>query len=217
MKKSKTFLKAALLSAMMVFATGLSQAQTTLHLKVFLEGPYLGNGVMKPLCDFITVNLHDTTGNHFNIIYSDTSVSLGINGTATVIIPAMYTSDYFFSIGYRNHILTFSANPVSFTGGVINYDFTTDSTQACGNTLRNVNGVYVIYAGDITDMSYDYLSGTAAQDLVVDMSDVLYVFDSYSNSDSGCLITDINHDGMIDLLDVYMVYNNNFVYMSSCY
>ncbi|MBK7031497.1 MAG: hypothetical protein IPH45_20915 [Bacteroidales bacterium] len=51
-------------------------------------------------------------------------------------VPATFSNSYYIYVYNRNHITTSTASPVSFAGATINYDFTTDVSQAFGSNQR---------------------------------------------------------------------------------
>jgi hypothetical protein len=184
----------------------------TLNLTVFLEG--LFNGVnMNPvqddmgdhfgpnIADQITVELRN--GLNPSIVEGTfTGQMLSTNGTCSVTIPSSFGDSYYIVIKHRNSINTWSANPLSFTGNTINYNFTNDITAAYGDNLKEVaTGVYAIYVGDVN------------QDGLVDGSDMSDTENDNNNFSSGYVITDVNGDGLVDGSDMSLVEsaNNNFV------
>jgi hypothetical protein len=107
----------------------------TLNLNVFVEGFYLGNGLMQAVlfdqnivadstaCDYITVELRESL-NPSNPVVSSTSTILHTDGTAQITLPSTINGgDYYIVIKHRNTIETWSKNPVTFTS-VTNFDFT---------------------------------------------------------------------------------------------
>ena len=106
-------------------------SSVTLNLKLFIEGYYLGNGIMHavsdPLnhpaaCDTVIVRLNNSTGTHA-MIYA-ANVVIDTNGNGSLVIPSgYYGNQYYISMKPRNALETWSKIPVSFNGSVVSYDF----------------------------------------------------------------------------------------------
>ena len=107
----------------------------TLNLNVFVEGFYLGNGLMQSVlfdqnivtdstaCDYITVELRESL-NPSNPVVSSTTTILHIDGTAQITLPSTINGgDYYIVIKNRNSTETWSKVPVTFTS-VTTFDFT---------------------------------------------------------------------------------------------
>jgi hypothetical protein len=192
----------------------------TLNLKLYLEGLYASGGLMNPALDgttglpvwgpviaeHITVELHDAAL-YSSLIYTATNVPLNTNGTASIIVPAMYNGNYYVSVKQANSIETVFANPIQFNVPTITYDLSDLASKAFGDNLKALSGVYAIYAGDISSASGTYPS-PPVKDGVVDLLDAYYIYSSFLNGDFGYFPGDVNGDGVVDLVDAYMVYSN---------
>lgn len=106
---------------------------TNFRLKLFIEGYYIGSGLMQPVlyntglsisdtdCDSIIIELHDQFS--YSTIYTNTVV-LKTNGLATVHYPAsVIGSSYYIVVRSRNSIETWSKMPVTFSDPIIYFDF----------------------------------------------------------------------------------------------
>lgn len=82
------------------------------------------------------------------------------------------------------------------------YDFTSSAAQAYGNNLFNAESLYCIYSGDVN------------QDGIIDVIDLISVFNSCVDFSSSNPDTDINSDGTTDLNDLLIAYNNSFEFIS---
>ena len=101
-------------------------------------------------------------------------------------------------INHRNSIETWSKSGGEvFSGGSLNYDFTTAAAQAYGNNEVMVGSKYSVYTGDVN------------QNGSVDLSDLLLVFNDASNFVTGYVVTDLNNDKQVTLEDVLFAYNNS--------
>lgn len=105
-----------------------------LNLKLFIQGFYLGGGIMQPVafnngltndptvCDYITVELHHATA-PFSLV-SSVSATLKTNGDALANIPnTLPAGNYYIVIRHRNSIEVWSKLPVSFGSSPVAYDF----------------------------------------------------------------------------------------------
>jgi hypothetical protein len=205
-------------------ATGLTSFGTftggpgikTLNLTLFLEGLYNGIRTMSQAqgvagsqfpgttADQISVELHSSVAAQYpTIAYSATNVNLNTLGAATLNVPPAVNGTYYVTVKHRNSIATVSALPVSFTGNLINYDFSTAATQAFGSNLRNIGGVFAIYGGD------------ANGDGAIDVLDMLGIQNDAVVFASGYLLTDLNGDGAVDVLDMIMAQNNAILFIST--
>jgi PKD repeat protein len=176
-----------------------------LTLKVYLEGLYDGSGTMRQardaagphfgsgIADQVTVELHNAT-NYGTLVNSFPNVNLSTTGDIVMNgITTIPSGSYYITIRHRNSIETTTAAPVSFAGATITYDFSTAASQAHGNNLLNMNGVFVIYDGDVN------------QDGLVNSSDILLIESAANGMATGYIATDINGDGLVDLIDMVPV------------
>jgi parallel beta-helix repeat protein len=187
-------------------------ASKTLNITVFLEG--LFNGVnMNPvqddmgdhfgsnIADQITVELRNALDPSVTAA-SFTGQLLSTNGLCSITIPSTLGDAYYIVVKHRNSIQTWSSVPLSFTGSVINYNFTNSASSAYGDNLKEVaTGVYAIYVGDVN------------QDGLVDGSDMSDIELENNNFASGYIVADVNGDGIVDGSDMSIVEtnNNNFI------
>ncbi len=110
----------------------------TLNLKVFLEGFYLGSGLMKPVLydnsmsgsstatDSITVEFHNSVS-PYAALYTIKGL-LRSNGNAQFVFPAsaiVMGSSYYLAIRHRNSLETWTKNPVLINSPTVSFDFTT--------------------------------------------------------------------------------------------
>lgn len=108
----------------------------TFNLKVFIQGYYIGGGLMQPVlfnegkssdqtvCDTISIELHDTINR--TIIAASASSVLHVDGNSTMQFPAViYNNSYFVVVRSRNAIETWSKLPLTFNASTVSFDFTT--------------------------------------------------------------------------------------------
>lgn len=151
--------------------------------------------------DAITVELHNSTS-PYELVESNTG--LGGLGTPQAInfAKAVDGTSYYIAVKHRNSIQTWSkTGGEMFSGGVLNYDFTTSASQAYGNNQVLVGSDYSLYTGDVQ------------QDNIVDGSDGALIDNDASNFVTGYVVTDLNCDSIVDGSDALYADNNaaNFI------
>lgn len=105
--------------------------------------------------------------------------------------------DYYFILKHYNALETWSANPVTISGGTINsYDFTSSDAQAYGNNLKLKGTKWCLISGDVD------------QDGIIDATDLSQVENEVSISVPGYSVTDLNGDFFTDASDISIVENN---------
>jgi hypothetical protein len=178
-----------------------------LDLSVFLEGLYAGSGIMnaamdentyhwgETIADAITVELHSGT-NYSTIVYTIPNVMLSTSGTASFTVPSIYNGNYYITIVNRNHILTTTAVPVSFSSSNISYSFDLPGKAYGDNLLLMIDGRYVIFGGDIN------------QDGLIDSDDLSMIGNLASYAITGYNTEDITGDGLVDSSDLAVCANN---------
>jgi hypothetical protein len=175
--------------------------QVQLSLVAFLEGLYLGNGLMisapfaadgitpNTIADTITVELHDT----ITPFISNYSVkgTLSTTGTANITFPATAIGNsYFVVVKHRNSIPIWSASPLFIDTIGTSYNFSISASSTLGNNLSNDgNGIFMMYTGDIN------------QDGSVDFNDYPPLDISSNNGDLGYNVFDLNGDSSVDFND----------------
>ena len=181
----------------------------TLNLTAFLEGLYPESGGIAmskarnasdeqfpgTTADIITVELHDAVS-PFMLAGGPYTANLNIGGTASLSIPAAFSASYYIVVKHRNSIQTWSANPVSFSGSTIYYNFSTAATTAYGNNLKQIGPLFLIYCGDVN------------QDGIVNALDQAELETAAVGFVMGYLTTDVNGDGIVDAFDLILTDNN---------
>ena len=196
-------------SPVLITILPLAECTITLNANIFLEGYYLGNGLMNntlnitggsadPLdADTIFISAMDPVPP-----YAQIDRQFGIlktNGDVTVIFgPAVVANNfYYLKLNHRNSIETWSAAPVMLATTTA-YSFSSSITQAYNsNEATTFDALYAaIYTGDIN------------QDGAVDGSDFLD-FDVASQAGAGGYeVADLNGDGAVDGSD-FLLYDPN--------
>ncbi|HOZ51657.1 MAG TPA: dockerin type I domain-containing protein [Chitinophagaceae bacterium] len=188
------------------FQQGKKTDSTNLYLLLYLQGYYSygysmqstlynqGRSNDQSITDTITVELHPASNPA--IISAQVKTILNTNTNANCMMH-VDNGNYYIVIKHRNHVETWSANPVSFNGTFAYYDFTWSASQAYGNNLVEIEpGYFALYAGDLN------------QDENVDLIDIGILENDINNFAFGYYTTDINGDGNVDLLDAAPVEAN---------
>ncbi len=191
-----------------------------LNMNLFIEGFYLGNGIMKAtinsinfplLCDTIIAELHNSVS-PYSLQFSDSTI-VNIYGNAVFDFP--YTSfgnSYYIVLRHRNALQTWSASPVLFNDTVVYYSFTDSLSQAYGNNLFDLgDGNFALWSGDISSgniNSYGY------QDGFIQNRDYFYMEQALFVTSLGYTPADLNGDGVVESFD-YMLMENSFYYLLS--
>lgn len=187
----------------------------TLNLKLFLQGYYLGSGLMQPtlmnegviasssITDAIIIELHESVPPYATA--SSTTTFLNTNGTASCTFHVPVGS-YYIAIKHRNTIETWSSNPVVLSTSAATYDFTVADNQAYEENMKEVeSGIWAFYSGDIN------------LDDNIDLLDAPFLENDINAFYSGYYATDLNGDGNVDLLDLPMLEDNTTAFIFSAH
>ncbi len=166
-----------------------------LQLKALIEGLYNSSG-QTSIPDTLTVYLRNANA-PYTIADSARSVINSAGIGSFDFSGAQNSVNYFIVVRHRNALETWSASANSFNSSVMNYDFTVDSSAAYGNNLILKGFKYCLYSGDVQ------------QDGQIDVSDIISVYNSAVNFNSGYLPEDINGDNFVDISDLITTYNNS--------
>jgi lysyl endopeptidase len=189
----------------------------TLNVTTFIEGLYDGSGTMRKAqdvdpvtwmyvdkfggdtADVVTIELVTTTG---GLVFTQ-EAGISTTGVITLDIASSYSDSYYIYIRHRNSIAISSANPVSFAGSTITYNFSTAAIQAYSDNQQNLgSGVFGLFAGDV-----DQDGSVGAFDLIlVDNASKIFL--------EGYIPEDVNGDAEVGAFDLIFVDNNsrNFVF-----
>ena len=175
-----------------------SPSVTSINLKLGIEAFW--NGAAQ-VSDTVKCHLRNSVA-PFNEVEVASAV-LDNTGAATFNFSTPVSGSYYIKITHRNSLETWSGLPVNLTaGGVINYDFTTSSSQSFGDNATHVFGRYCDYSGDVN------------QDGAVNLTDIVETFNASSIFTTGYVVTDVNGNNSVDLTDITYVYNNSRAFVS---
>ncbi|MBK8683873.1 MAG: hypothetical protein IPN26_02195 [Bacteroidetes bacterium] len=130
------------------------------HLKAYLQGYYIGAGQMGDVLynqgvyanpsihtDSVTIEFRQTNSPYLSV-FQKTAV-LKQDGTLSLKGMGTIGQAYYIVVKHRNHIETWSANPVMIQP-VTNYDFSTADHLAYGSNQKEMEvGVWAFFTGDI--------------------------------------------------------------------
>jgi hypothetical protein len=180
-----------------------------LNLRAFIEGFYLGNGLMEPVlylndplafssnvCDSMTVELHAAVS-PFSLVAS-VKVLLQTDGSAIARFPSSTANtNYYIALRHRNTIETWSASPVLLSNHA-SYNFTSAANTAYGNNLRDLaDGNFAIWSGDVN------------QDGLIEEVDFISIEISLLQLTASYQTTDLTGDGMVESTDYSLIENNS--------
>jgi len=182
------------------------------NLVVFLEGLYdsgignrksqdeMGDHFAGPVADQVTVKLAQSTA-PYSIVYTCTNANLYSNGSCSFSIPGAISGNYYIVVNHRNSLETWSADPVSFNGSLVTYNFTDSDTKAYGSNMKQIGSSFCLFAGDVD------------QDGGIGTLDLGLVDNQSSAFGAGYLVEDVDGDGGVGTLDMGIIDNNsaNFV------
>ena len=173
---------------------GIINIFSTLNLKSYIEGLYDNvNNIMTS--DTAIIELRNNIS-PFNLIDQSKDI-LDANGNGSFNFNNTSNgTPYYIVVNHRNSINTWSATAVSFSSGLMNYDFSDASSKAYGNNMTLKGSKYCIYSGDVN------------KDETVDASDISSIDNDANNSVSGYVNTDLTGDDFVDAQDLSVVDNN---------
>ncbi len=185
---------------------------SVVNLTLFVEGYYVGSSTMNSVklnqdyvspadeVEDLTIELHDAAD--YSLV--DTAIgTLKTDGTLSVTFNNAAAGSYYIAVKGSNLIQTWSAAPQAVGTTPLDYDFSSDASQAYGSNMREIEtGVFAFYSGDIN------------QDEVTDNSDLDPLFFDIDISNFGVLATDLNGDGVVDNsdLDNILISVDNSIY-----
>jgi hypothetical protein len=176
-------------------------------LTLLLEGLYDGASMRKAqnasgdqypgnVADRISVSLRHPAPPFDNALTVN-EVDLKQDGTAEFSVDLTFNAEYFIVINNRNHLETWTASPLAFSGNTIVYDFTQAVANAYGSNMKDMGeGRFVFFAGD------------ANHDGSINETDIDMLTMAATGFQTGYIDQDINGDRVIDALDLILTDNN---------
>ncbi|MBK8550302.1 MAG: endonuclease [Ignavibacteria bacterium] len=175
---------------------------TTINIKAVSEGYYNSVSGTLNTKDTMTAYLRNPVS-PFQKVDSSKAVIDSLDFTGTFTFENVQSGSYYIELRSLNSIETWSKLPLGITAGSVNnYDFTASLDRAYGNNLILKDGNYCIFSGDVN------------QDGIVDLTDLLLIYNDAVDFSSGYFISDINGDRIVDLTDLLITYNNSAGFVS---
>ena len=169
----------------------------TVNLTMFIEGFY-NSATDLQVSDTIKTTLRSTVS-PYNIIGSANAI-VSPSGNAVLNFGNAPGGNYYIVIKHRNSIETWSASGIALTtGGSVNYNLSTASSQAFGNNMKQI---------DSSPVRFGIYSGDQNQNGIVDLTDIVNVSNAASLFTNGYVSTDMNGDNITDLTDIVITSNN---------
>lgn len=175
-----------------------------LSLKAVTEGLYNTSTNNLNRKDTVTVELRREVY-PYDLLYSTKCRldSIDLSGFYPFTIMLFPMPDFFLAVKHHNSIETWGKVPVGFlrNGHITAYDLTASDTSAFGNNLNLKGNKFCIYSGDVN------------QDKLIDLTDVMTIYNDSRDFLTGYVNTDLNGDNFVNQTDLIIAYNNsaNFV------
>ncbi len=172
------------------------------NITAILEGEFnLASGKLN-MRDTITAFLRNIQA-PYAIVDSANAVVDSLIFTAGFRFYNAPAGSYYIVLKHRNGIETWSKSggEVFTRGTALSYDFSSAQSQAYGNNLKLKGTKYCIFSGDVN------------HDEIIDLADLILIYNDASSFAAGYLITDLTGDKLADLSDMTIAYNNsvNFI------
>ncbi len=175
-----------------------------LFLKIFIQGLYKSDSnLIRP--DTVRVYLRNDTPPYDAADSSKLLLDSSGNGRFR-FYNSSNSVNYFLQIVHRNSLETWSSHPQMFTNNQMNYDFTLSDTSAYGNNQKRLDTVY---------NKFGIYSGDADRSGLIELTDIIIVFNQANVFTLGYLDSDINNDGITDVSDLVITYNNAFYFVAA--
>lgn len=169
----------------------------TLDLTSSIQGFYNQKLNKLNIRDTMTIVLRNNFS-PFLIRDSSKAVIDSVSFTGSFTFGNVPSGNYFIIAKSRNSIQTWSSSGIDIiSNSTVSYDFTTSDSNAYGNNLILVGNKYSIYSGDIN------------QDGLIDVVDIVNIYNDLTFGNSGYLPTDVNGDRLVDVSDLIITYNNS--------
>ena len=145
--------------------------------------------------DTVTVLLRNATA-PFDVV--DSAITkIDSEGKGTFEFSnAENATGYYLVLKHRNSLETWSSAGNSFLLNNLAYDFTNSASQAYGNNQTSKGEKYCLFSGDQN------------QDGIIELEDILNIFNDMNNFVSGYAASDVTGDSEVDLSDLLVSYNN---------
>jgi hypothetical protein len=178
----------------------------TLNITALIEGLYTSLLKEAMIEDTVIIELHKASS-PWNLVASSGKIKLNSSGVGAAyffLSSPENAASHYIAIKHRNAVETWSANPQTFTGGALSYDFTTASSKAYSDgvnpnpPMKQIGTKWSFWSGDVT---HNYF---------VEYDDLLQVYNKYllALEEPGYWDEDVTGNGFVEFDDVLLVYNN---------
>jgi hypothetical protein len=180
-------------------------ASLSFQIKSVIQGFYDPSSNVMNMKDTVRVYMRNISS-PYAVIDSSKGVIDSLSFTGNFAFTNLPSGTYYIVLKHRNSIETWSkAGGENFVSGApFSFNFNTDSSMTFGKNVIRV---------DNSPPTYAIYNGETDQNGIIDLNDILYVYNDAANFSSGYLISDNTGDKFTDLYDVLITYNNsgNFV------
>jgi hypothetical protein len=156
------------------------------------------------ISDTVKVFLRNGTSPYLIIDSAKAVVSAAGTGTYS-FLNAINGQPYYVVLKHRNSIETCSDTAISFTGDILNYNFTDFITKAYGDNQKLI---------DSSPNKFGIFSGDVNQDGLTDLSDIVLINNDANVFTTGYKASDVTGNNITDLNDVLLAYNNSNMFVS---
>ncbi|MBK8553971.1 MAG: hypothetical protein IPL53_24165 [Ignavibacteria bacterium] len=148
-----------------------------------------------------TVRVYARSNVNPYIIVDSAKGVINSSGQVSVFLTQVQNGQpYYLQVKHRNSLETWSKTTQTFTGSILNYDFTSSASKAFGDNLKQVDSSpaeFAVYSADVN------------KDGVIDLTDVIQTYNAAGTFAAGYVVNDVNGDYIVDLNDILIAYNNS--------
>lgn len=169
-----------------------------MNVKIVLSGFYNDADDLLRMRDTVKAYLTNITA-PFSIVDSSVSILDSSSFEALFVFLNATNGTYYLKIKHRNSLETWSkpGGEIFTAHTTMNYDFTNINSQSYGNNMVLINGKWCFYSGDVI------------QDGLIDLTDIVRIYNDATVFSTGYYVTDLNGDNFTDLTDLLIAFNNS--------
>jgi len=173
-------------------------SNSIMNVKIVLSGFYNEADDILRMRDTVKAYLTNITA-PFNNVDSSVSILDSSSFEALFVFLNAPNGTYYLKIKHRNSLETWSkpGGEIFTAHTTMNYDFTNINSQSYGNNMVLINGKWCFYSGDVI------------QDGLIDLTDIVRIYNDATVFSTGYYVTDLNGDNFTDLTDLLIAFNNS--------
>lgn len=181
----------------------LGSLSTGLDLTLAQEGFYNEDNNTLNMSDTVQIYLRNISA-PYSIVDSSKNIIDSKSLSGNFEFNNIASGNYYIVVRHRNSIETWSkTGGESFTaGGNMGYNFMSAVSQAYEDNEKLIGGQACIYGGD------------ADQNGLVNLEDIILVFNDAGSFAGGYVVSDVNGDMLVNLNDLILVYNNSSAFVA---